>query len=122
MCPQRASREIPVGFPVYHLESNISKTVTFKRRAKVGAGMGFGTTRTGESHEPRIRRFFSGKRFPLATPSSREDQIFLEPSLLDGRLLDPGADFEPRFGLDEAIVWSGSTMPQGAETIPSTGY
>lgn len=40
-------------------------------------------------HEPRINKFFSGKRFPLATLSNMDDQIFfLGPSLLDGRLFD----------------------------------
>lgn len=44
--------------------------------------------------------------------------FFLEPSLLEGRLLTPGA-FDPGFGLDEDIVWSGHTMPHRTCTIPN---
>lgn len=40
--------------------------------------------------EPSINKFFSGRRFPFATLSSMDDQMFfLGPSLLDGRLLFP---------------------------------
>jgi hypothetical protein len=43
-----------------------------------------------EDSAPNIKRFFSGKRFPFATLSSMDDQMFfLGPSLLDGRLLFP---------------------------------
>jgi hypothetical protein len=66
----------------------------------------------GASHEPKINRFFSGRRFPFATPSSSDDQIFFfEPSLLVGRLLAPGA-LDPRVGLED-IVCSSPTMRQG---------
>ena len=56
-----------------------------------------------------MRRFFSGKRFPLATLSNIEDQIFFfGPSLLDGRLLFPVPDLDPGFWLDVDIVLSNS--------------
>lgn len=43
----------------------------------------------------------------------------LEPSLLEGRLLEPPA-LDPGFGLDKDIVWSSPTMPQRACTIPDS--
>lgn len=58
-----------------------------------------------EHGEPSIRRFFSGKRFPLATLSSIDDQIFfLGPSLLDGRLLFPEPVLRPGLLLDTDIA------------------
>jgi hypothetical protein len=59
----------------------------------------------GEYCEPSIRRFFSGKRFPFATLSSIDDQIFfLGPSLLDGRLLVPEPALRPGLLLDIDIA------------------
>lgn len=79
----------------------------------------------GNGNVPSTSKFFSGKRFPLATLSNREDQMFfLEPSLLVGRLFVPAA-FDP-CGLED-IVWSRPTMPQRAFTqvsvyVEAQGY
>lgn len=76
----------------------------------------------GVNHIPKIKRFFSGRRFPLATLSSSDDQMFFfEPSLLVGRLFAPGA-LDPRVGLED-IVCSSPTMRQGGDMypFPSTG-
>lgn len=45
------------------------------------------TIQRAGKHEPKTSKFFSGNRFPLATPSSIEDHMFFfAPSLLDGLL------------------------------------
>ena len=59
-----------------------------------------------KADEPNINRFFSGNRFPLATPSSIEFQMFFfGPSLLVGRLFVCAVpERKPGVGLDVDIV------------------
>ena len=60
---------------------------------------------TRSRDEPKIKRFFSGKRFPLAALSSIDDQMFfLGPSLLDGRLLFPEPALKPELLFDVDIA------------------
>ena len=66
-------------------------------KAQKQSSRGSQPSRKGD-HQPNINRFFSGSRFPCATLSSMDDQIFfLGPSLLDGRLLCPVLE---RFNVD----------------------
>lgn len=70
-----------------------------------------------QDHEPKISRFFSGSRFPLATLSSIEDQMFfLAPSLLDGRLPDLWRECWLKVDSRCPIP----TMLEPVQTIPST--
>lgn len=113
-CLLKASPRTPSGFPRCPLRSRNQYRQSLKETA--GVGRLECSPERGVCHEPRMSKFFSGKRFPLATLSSNDDQIFFfEPSLLVGRLLVPDA-LVPRFGLDD-IVRSRATMPQRACTI-----
>jgi len=67
--------------------------ISVLRRSKVIKDVS--PSRSERSHEPKINKFFSGKRFPFATLSNMDDQMFfLGPSLLDGRLFDRVSDVD----------------------------
>jgi hypothetical protein len=76
--------------PVYHL--NEARAVRIQRIIPHIDKSGV------ERHKPNTSNVFSGKRFPVPTPSSMDDQrFFLEPSLLVGLL--PLLPFPPEFWL-----------------------
>lgn len=102
--------------PVCHLDCSF-RIISIDRQMDSGGNMASGAGAVLEGSfergcKPRINRFFSGSRFPFATLSSIEDQIFfLVPSLLDGRLLLlPVPNRDPVFWLDANIVYLISTM------------
>lgn len=104
---QRRSRGIPFGFLGCLLFSNDQYPASMREAVAQAVAQYISI--------PNTKRFFSGKRFPLATPSSSEDHMFFLPSLLVGRLLSRPAALDPRFGLEDIV---GLIPPCAIQHVP----